>query len=234
MLEVSNLTHSYGAVRVLHGVDLSVGKGEVVALIGANGAGKTTTLRCISGLLQAIAGEVRLGDSIISSLPPHRIARSGVGHVLEGRHLFPHLTVRQNLDMGAWRRSADGALEADLDRIFSLFPRLKERLDQKAGTLSGGEQQMVAMARSLVAKPDILLLDEPSMGLAPRVVDTIFEIIAEVARSGLSILLVEQNASRALALADRAYVMELGRIVMSGDGRELAANEDVRRSYLGE
>ena len=234
MLDVANLAYSYGAVRVLHGIDLAVGKGEVVALIGANGAGKTTTLRCISGLLKPSDGEVSLRGETVSALPPHRIARSGIGHVLEGRHLFAHLTVRQNLDMGGWRRPSGAELDADLDRVFGLFPRLKERLDQKAGTLSGGEQQMVAMARSLVAQPDILLLDEPSMGLAPRVVDTIFEIIADVARTGLSILLVEQNASRALALAERAYVMELGRIVLSGTGEELASNADVRRSYLGE
>ena len=177
---------------------------------------------------------MRLGDRRVSALPPHEIARAGIGHVLEGRHLFAHLTVRQNLDMGGWRRPAGSELDEDLDRVFGLFPRLRERLGQKAGTLSGGEQQMVAMARSLVARPDILLLDEPSMGLAPRVVDTIFEIIADVARTGLSILLVEQNASRALALAERAYVMELGRIVLSGSGRELATNKDVRRSYLGD
>jgi len=233
MLDVQDLIYSYGANQVLHGVSLSVGVGEIVALVGANGAGKTTTLRCISGLLAGAGGTVRLNDLDLSRAPPHKVSRSGIGHVLEGRHLFPHLTVRENLDMGAWKRRDTAAVGADLERVYTLFPRVKERLDQVAGTLSGGEQQMVAMARAIMGKPEVLLLDEPSMGLAPRVTDVIFEIIADVAAAGLPILLVEQNANRALAVADRAYVLELGKIVLAGTGGELAGHPDVRRSYLG-
>jgi len=233
MLDVKDLIYSYGANQVLHGVSLSVGVGEIVALVGANGAGKTTTLRCISGLLAGAGGTVRLNDLDLSRAPPHKVSRSGIGHVLEGRHLFPHLTVRENLDMGAWKRRDTAAVGADLERVYTLFPRVKERLDQVAGTLSGGEQQMVAMARAIMGKPEVLLLDEPSMGLAPRVTDVIFEIIADVAAAGLPILLVEQNANRALAVADRAYVLELGKIVLAGTGGELAGHPDVRRSYLG-
>ena len=233
MLDVKDLIYSYGANQVLHGVSLSVGVGEIVALVGANGAGKTTTLRCISGLLAGAGGTVRLNDLDLSRALPHKVSRSGIGHVLEGRHLFPHLTVRENLDMGAWKRRDTAAVGADLERVYTLFPRVKERLDQVAGTLSGGEQQMVAMARAIMGKPEVLLLDEPSMGLAPRVTDVIFEIIADVAAAGLPILLVEQNANRALAVADRAYVLELGKIVLAGTGGELAGHPDVRRSYLG-
>ena len=233
MLDVKDLIYSYGANQVLHGVSLSVGVGEIVALVGANGAGKTTTLRCISGLLAGAGGTVRLNDLDLSRAPPHKVSRSGIGHVLEGRHLFPHLTVRENLDMGAWKRRDTAAVGTDLERVYTLFPRVKERLDQVAGTLSGGEQQMVAMARAIMGKPEVLLLDEPSMGLAPRVTDVIFEIIADVAAAGLPILLVEQNANRALAVADRAYVLELGKIVLAGTGGELAGHPDVRRSYLG-
>ena len=209
MLDVQDLIYSYGANQVLHGVSLSVGVGEIVALVGANGAGKTTTLRCISGLLAGAGGTVRLNDLDLSRAPPHKVSRSGIGHVLEGRHLFPHLTVRENLDMGAWKRRDTAAVGTDLERVYTLFPRVKERLDQVAGTLSGGEQQMVAMARAIMGKPEVLLLDEPSMGLAPRVTDVIFEIIADVAAAGLPILLVEQNANRALAVADRAGLFPL-------------------------
>lgn len=233
MLSVKNLRFSYGAVETIRGVDLKINAGEVVALIGANGAGKTTTLHCVSGVLRAQQGSIQLEGQELLGLPPHAVARRGIAHVLEGRHLFKHLSVFENLMMGAYHRKDPFEIRKDLEWVYQLFPRLKERLAQVAGTLSGGEQQMVAMARSLMAKPRILLLDEPSMGLAPRVVDTIFDIIADVARTGLPILLVEQNANRALSLADRAYVMELGQVVLSDRGDALMNNDQVRKSYLG-
>ena len=232
MLEVENISYAYGGVPAITDVSLSVGEGEVVALIGANGAGKTTTLRCISGLLPARSGRIVLNGVDITSTASHRVARAGIGHVLEGRHLFAHLTVEENLQMGALRQTK-GDLKAQYARVFDLFPRVKERLHQVAGTLSGGEQQMVAMARALLGRPTILLLDEPSMGLAPTVVDRIFEIIRDVAASGLPILLVEQNANRALNMADRAYVLEVGQVALSGTGSELLGQDEVRRSYLG-
>jgi branched-chain amino acid transport system ATP-binding protein len=233
ILSAKNIHFSYGAVSTLHGVSFDVGAGDVVALIGANGAGKTTTMRCISGILRPTSGEIFFKGEPITQLAAHKIARLGVAHVLEGRHLFRHLTVRENLDMGAYHRTDRNEVIADLDWIYTLFPRIKERVNQTAGTLSGGEQQMVAIARALISKPAILLLDEPSMGLAPRIVDTIFEVIVDVARTGLPIFLVEQNANRSLAIADRAYVLELGRVVLAGTGPELIDNERVRHSYLG-
>jgi len=233
ILSAKNIHFSYGAVSTLHGVSFDVGAGDVVALIGANGAGKTTTMRCISGILRPTSGEIFFKGEPITQLAAHKIARLGIAHVLEGRHLFRHLTVRENLDMGAYHRTDRNAVVADLDWIYTLFPRIKERVNQTAGTLSGGEQQMVAIARALISKPAILLLDEPSMGLAPRIVDTIFEVIVDVARTGLPIFLVEQNANRSLAIADRAYVLELGRVVLAGTGSELIDNERVRHSYLG-
>jgi branched-chain amino acid transport system ATP-binding protein len=233
MLSVKNLRFAYGVVETIRGIALEIKTGEVVALIGANGAGKTTTLRCISGVLRPQGGSIQFEGQEILGVPPHAIARRGIGHVLEGRHLFKHLSVFENLMMGAYQRKEAAEIRNDLERVYQLFPRVKERLAQMAGTLSGGEQQMVAMARSLMARPRILLLDEPSMGLAPRVVDTIFEIIADIALTGLPILLVEQNANRALALAKRAYVLELGEVVLSGSGEALINNDQVRRSYLG-
>jgi branched-chain amino acid transport system ATP-binding protein len=233
MLSVKNLRFAYGVVETIRGIALEIKTGEVVALIGANGAGKTTTLRCISGVLRPQGGSIQFEGQEILGVPPHAIARRGIGHVLEGRHLFKHLSVFENLMMGAYQRKEAAEIRNDLERVYQLFPRVKERLAQMAGTLSGGEQQMVAMARSLMARPRILLLDEPSMGLAPRVVDTIFEIIADIALTGLPILLVEQNANRALALAKRAYVLELGEVVLSGSGEGLINNDQVRRSYLG-
>jgi branched-chain amino acid transport system ATP-binding protein len=233
MLTVRNLRFAYGVVETIRGIALEINTGEVVALIGANGAGKTTTLRCISGVLRPQSGSIQLEGQELLGVPPHAIARRGIAHVLEGRHLFKHLSVFENLMMGAYQRKEAAEIRNDLDRVYQLFPRVKERLTQMAGTLSGGEQQMVAMARSLMARPRILLLDEPSMGLAPRVVDTIFEIIADIAQTGLPILLVEQNANRALALARRAYVLELGEVALSGSGEALMNNDQVRRSYLG-
>jgi branched-chain amino acid transport system ATP-binding protein len=233
MLTVKNLRFAYGVVETIRGIALEINTGEVVALIGANGAGKTTTLRCISGVLRPQSGSIQLEGQELLGVPPHAIARRGIAHVLEGRHLFKHLSVFENLMMGAYQRKEAAEIRNDLDRVYQLFPRVKERLTQMAGTLSGGEQQMVAMARSLMARPRILLLDEPSMGLAPRVVDTIFETIADIAQTGLPILLVEQNANRALALARRAYVLELGEVALSGSGEALMNNDQVRRSYLG-
>jgi branched-chain amino acid transport system ATP-binding protein len=233
MLSVKNLRFAYGAVETIRGVGLEINTGEVVALIGANGAGKTTTLRCISGVLRPQGGSIQFEGKEILGVAPHAIARRGIAHVLEGRHLFKHLSVFENLMMGAYQRKQSAEIGTDLEWVYQLFPRVKERLTQMAGTLSGGEQQMVAMARSLMARPRILLMDEPSMGLAPRVVDTIFEIIADIARTGLPILLVEQNANRALALAKRAYVLELGEVAVSGSGEALMNNDQVRRSYLG-
>jgi branched-chain amino acid transport system ATP-binding protein len=233
MLAVKNLRFAYGVVETIRGIALEINTGEVVALIGANGAGKTTTLRCISGVLRPQGGSIQLEGQELLGVAPHAIARRGIAHVLEGRHLFKHLSVFENLMMGAYQRNVSAEIRSDLDRVYQLFPRVKERLTQMAGTLSGGEQQMVAMARSLMARPRILLLDEPSMGLAPRVVDTIFEIIADIAQTGLPILLVEQNANRALALAKRAYVLELGEVALSGSGQALMNNDQVKRSYLG-
>lgn len=233
MLEVENISYAYSGVTAISDVSLSVKQGEVVALIGANGAGKTTTLRCISGLLPARKGRILLKGKDITATPSHRVARAGIGHVLEGRHLFPHLTVKENLEMGVRVKPSGTKAKEQYEWVYSLFPRVQERLKQTAGTLSGGEQQMVAMARALLADPEILLLDEPSMGLAPTVVDRIFEIIRDVAASGLPILLVEQNANRALEMADRAYVLEVGQLALSGTGGELRNNDDVRKSYLG-
>ncbi|MCJ7872754.1 ABC transporter ATP-binding protein [Marinovum sp. 2_MG-2023] len=233
MLSVKGLKFRYGNVETLHGIDLEVNAGEVVALIGANGAGKTTTLRCVSGILKPYAGSITLNGADLTTMPPHQIARNGIGHVLEGRHLFKGLTVRENLLMGSYGRQDSDGISEDLETVYALFPRVKERLGQVSGTLSGGEQQMVAMARSLMAKPKILLLDEPSMGLAPKVIDTIFEIIHNVADTGLPILLVEQNAKRALNMSKRAYVLEIGNVVLSGSGEDLSKDEAVQRSYLG-
>jgi branched-chain amino acid transport system ATP-binding protein len=233
LLEITGLQCAYGGVLALRHVDLDVEEGEVVALVGANGAGKTTTLRCISGLVPPTGGEIRFAGESLRGCPPHAVARRGVGHVLEGRHLFPHLTVLENLQVGAHRRRDRADIARDLAEVHELFPRLAERSSQQAGTLSGGEQQMLAIARSLMARPRLLLMDEPSVGLAPILVRQMFEAIAEIARRGTTILLVEQNAQRALELADRGCVLELGEIVARDRADALLRDERVRHSYLG-
>jgi len=233
MLEVRDLCVSYGGMPALKGVSLTVAAGEIVALLGNNGAGKTTTLKTVSGLLVPRAGEVLLDGEPLRGTPPHLIVRKGIAHVPEGRHVFNRLTVRENLEMGAYTRS-DPRVEADLDRVLALFPRLRERRRQTAGTLSGGEQQMLAIGRALMASPRLLLLDEPSMGLAPLLVEQIFETVQSINRQGTTILLVEQNAALALEVAKRAYVLETGTIVLAGTAADLVRNEDVRRAYLGE
>ncbi|QOI99081.1 MAG: ABC transporter ATP-binding protein [Phycisphaeraceae bacterium] len=231
VLEVRDLVVNYGAVRALHGVSLSVARGEIVTLIGCNGAGKSTTLRTISGLLRPVSGSVRFEGEPLAKVPAHEIVRRGVVQCPEGRGVFANLTVDENLELGAYTRNDDHA--ADRERALTLFPRLRERLRQNAGTLSGGEQQMLAMARALLARPKLLLLDEPSLGLAPQIVQTIFSIIREINASGTTILLVEQNAHMALTVAHRAYVLEVGRIAMEGPAATLAASDEVRKAYLG-
>ncbi|HUT31722.1 MAG TPA: ABC transporter ATP-binding protein [Sedimentisphaerales bacterium] len=234
MLELIDLNYCYGRARAVSGINLRVDEGEIVALIGANGAGKTTTLRCISGILPASSGKILFCGEDISREPPHRIAGRGVGQVLEGRGVFGHLTVAENLLIGAYLRDDRSEIESDIERMFELFPRLKERSGQKAGTLSGGEQQMLVIARSLVAGPKLLLMDEPSLGLAPIFVESIFEVIARIAAEGTTILLVEQNAQLALEICNRGYVMELGRILMSESADKLLNNDMVKESYLGQ
>lgn len=233
LLEVDGLVAGYGAIVAVKGISLVVDEGEIVTLIGSNGAGKSTTLRAISGLIRPREGDIRFAGRSIVGLKPHEIVGLGIAHVPEGRGIFGSLTVRENLLLGAHRRR-DAGVRDDLERVFGLFPRLRERLRQVAGTLSGGEQQMLAIGRALMARPRLLLLDEPSMGLAPVLVEAIFQTIVEIRQSGTPILLVEQNAAAALDIADRAYVLESGTIAISGTGRELARNDDVRRAYLGE
>jgi branched-chain amino acid transport system ATP-binding protein len=232
MLEVKGVATFYGAIQALHGVDLEVGKGEVVTLIGANGAGKSTLLMTICGSPRARAGSIKLDGEEISGLPTHEIVRRGVAQVPEGRRIFPRMTVYENLQMGAIL--ADPALfHGDIERVFAMFPRLAERREQRGGTLSGGEQQMLAIGRALMSRPRLLLLDEPSLGLAPLIVRQIFDAIARIAREeGVTIFLVEQNAFHALRLADRGYVLVNGRVRLSGTGRELLANQEVRAAYL--
>ena len=233
MLRLDGLQVFYGEIHALRGVSLEVQRGEIVALLGNNGAGKTTTLKTISGLLVPRQGSIQLEDRVLVGTPPHDIVGLGIGHVPEGRRIFNRLTVRENLLMGAFLRS-DGGIAGDLERMFTLFPRLRERIAQVAGTLSGGEQQMLAIGRALMAHPRLLLLDEPSMGLAPVVVEQIFETIGEVNRQGTTILLVEQNASMALSVAHRGYVLETGAVVLAGSAAALSENAEVRRAYLGE
>jgi branched-chain amino acid transport system ATP-binding protein len=233
MLEVRDLEVRYGAIHALHGVTLSVETGEIVTLIGANGAGKSTTLRAISGLIRPSGGSVQFEGRPLARCAPHEIVRLGIAHAPEGRGIFANLTVDENLDMGAYARKDRAGVAQDRQRALALFPRLAERIRQNAGTLSGGEQQMLAIARALLARPRLLLLDEPSLGLAPQVVQTIFRIIREINESGTTILLVEQNAHMALQVAARAYVLEVGRIAMSGPAAVLAASDEVRKAYLG-
>ena len=233
MLEVKNLHVSYGEIRALKGVTFQVNEGEVVALLGNNGAGKTTTLRAISGLLAPREGDVVFEGGSLVGVASHAIVRRGVTHVPEGRRIFNRLSVLENLEMGAFTR-ADSEVRADIERVFTIFTRLFERRTQVAGTLSGGEQQMLAIGRALMAKPRLLLLDEPSMGLAPVLVEQIFETVQTINRQGVTILLVEQNAAMALSIAGRGYVLETGGIVLEGRARDLADNPEVRRAYLGE
>lgn len=232
VLQVSDLRVAYGAIEAVHGISLEVREGEIVALLGANGAGKTSTLLAISGVVRPTSGEVRFQDRDLVSLPGHRIAALGVAHVPEGRRLFPRMTVRENIFMGTYAEKRDPS-RPDLESVFELFPTLRDRLAQPAATLSGGEQQMVAIARALVSRPKLLLLDEPSMGLAPRLVKQIFDLLRTINENGLPILLVEQNARMALQLASRAYVLETGTIVLHGAASELAAEPRVQAAYLG-
>jgi branched-chain amino acid transport system ATP-binding protein len=233
VLRIEALDVAYGEIPALRGVALQVGRGEIVTILGNNGAGKTTALKTISGLLQPTAGMITLEDEPLVGVPAHTIVARGVAHVPEGRRIFNRLTVRENLTMGAYLRS-DAGIAADLDRVFALFPRLAERVTQVAGTLSGGEQQMLAIGRALMANPRVLLLDEPSMGLAPVLVEQIFDTISDINRQGMTILLVEQNAAMALSIAHRGYVLETGSIALEGTAAQLSDNADVRRAYLGE
>ena len=232
MLRVSNLNVYYGPIHAVKDVSFEVNEGEIVTLIGANGAGKSTTLKTISGLMRANTGSVDFMGKTIQTVAPHKIVQLGLAHVPEGRRIFTSMTVEENLDMGAFT-APSANLEEDKKKVFEQFPRLLERRRQVAGTLSGGEQQMLAMGRALMSRPKLLMLDEPSMGLAPILVEQVFEIIKELHKAGTTILLVEQNAEMALSIADRAYVLETGRITLSGTGRELAASEMVRKAYLG-
>ena len=234
MLSVKNINVFYGSIHAIKDVSFHVNEGEIVTLIGANGAGKTTTMHAISGLLKLRSGEIDYCGQTISKMEPHKIIRLGLAQVPEGRRVFSGLTVQQNLQMGAYtRRDGKEAIQNDYDMVFDLLPRLKERRNQPAGTLSGGEQQMLAMGRALMCKPKMLLLDEPSMGLSPLLVKEIFKIIRQVNRNGVTVLLVEQNAKMALEIANRAYVLETGKIKMEGEAHELANNIEVRKAYLG-
>ena len=233
LLSVENLNAYYGAIHALQGISFHVDEGEIVTLIGANGAGKSTTLRTISGLLHPRTGAIRFKGEDITTTPAERIVELGISQVPEGRKIFAPLTVRENLMMGAYTRKDQQAIQKSLERVFASFPRLKERINQLGGTLSGGEQQMLATARGLMSGPTLLLMDEPSMGLSPILVEEIFKIIREINQQGTSILLVEQNALMALSVSSRAYVLETGRIVLSGSAREIAENPQVKEAYLG-
>ncbi len=233
MLKVSGLNVYYGAIHAIHDVSLEVREGEVVSLIGANGAGKTTILHTITGLKKAASGQIVLGDTELTSVEPHKIVTMGMAHVPEGRRIFASMSVEENLEMGAYFRKDKDQIQQDMEDVFRRFPRLKERRRQLAGTLSGGEQQMLAMGRALMSRPRILLLDEPSMGLSPLLVKEIFKIIQELNQSGMTVLLVEQNAKMALSIAHRAYVLETGNVVMEGSAKDLMDNDQVRKAYLG-
>jgi len=234
LLQLDGLDVHYGAIHALRGVSFQVRKGDIVTLIGANGAGKTTTLRAVSGLLKPTGGKITYAGASTAGVKPHKLVEGGLCHAPEGRGIFPNLTLRENLLLGAFlRRDADGVAK-DMERGFGLFPVLRERETQMAGTLSGGEQQMLSIARALMAKPKLLLLDEPSLGLAPQVTETIFRIIEEINRAGVTILLVEQNAHLALGIANQGYVLETGTVVQSGTGQELLRSPEVRKAYLGE
>jgi len=232
LLEIAEIRTHYGAIEALRGISLSVGEGEVVTMIGSNGAGKSTTLRSISGLTPATSGTIRFAGTDITRVPAHEIVSHGIALSPEGRHCFARMTVRENLDLGAFRRRGQEVTE-DLERVYTLFPRLQERERQKAGTMSGGEQQMLAIGRALMARPRLLMLDEPSMGLAPILVQRIYETISEINRQGVAILLVEQNANYALDVSKRGYVLETGRIALSGESEQLRGDPEVQRAYLG-
>jgi branched-chain amino acid transport system ATP-binding protein len=233
MLKVDNLVVHYGAIKALSGISFEVNEGEIITLIGSNGAGKTTTLHSISNIIKKTSGSVSFNGADITNVAPDKIVKTGLVQVPEGRRIFANLTVRENLDMGAYVRKDKAAIPGDLDKVYELFPRLKERIRQVAGTLSGGEQQMLAIGRALMSSPKLLLLDEPSMGLAPILVDEIFHIIKTINEAGTTILLVEQNAFKALGLATRAYILETGKIVKEGTGAELLKDNAVRSAYLG-
>lgn len=233
MLEVKNLSVSYGAIEAVKDISFTVNVGEIVSLIGANGAGKTTTLHTITGLVPAKSGSVMYNGVDLLKTHNNKIVTLGMAHIPEGRHVFTRMSVEENLEMGAFSLKDQSDLKKDLDMVYGLFPRLKERRNQKAGTLSGGEQQMLAMGRALMSHPKTILMDEPSMGLSPKLVKEIFSIIRKLHEQGITILLVEQNAKMALSIADRAYVLETGRITMEGDAKELLNNEQVRKAYLG-
>ncbi len=232
MLKVEDINVYYGAIHAIHDVSFDVNEGEIVTLIGANGAGKSTILKTVSGLLRSRTGSITFDGHKISNMPPHKLVSLGLAHVPEGRRIFQHMTVLENLELGAYTKPASG-VDADLEKVFEQFPRLKERRRQIAGTLSGGEQQMLAMGRALMSHPKLLMLDEPSMGLAPILVEQIFDIIKMLHKGGTTILLVEQNAQMALSIADRAYVLETGEIMLSGIGEELKKSDKVRKAYLG-
>jgi branched-chain amino acid transport system ATP-binding protein len=234
ILKLDDIHTYYGTIHALKGISLEVYEGEIVTLIGANGAGKSTTLRSINGLNHPREGTITFQGKNITDTAPHQIVRMGISQSPEGRHVFPRMTVLENLEMGAYQREDRSAISEDLDRVYTLFPRLKERVTQKAGTMSGGEQQMLAMGRALMARPKLLLLDEPSMGLAPIFVEKIFEIIREINQQGTPILLVEQNALMALDTANRGYVLETGHVALADDAKALRDNEQVRKTYLGE
>ena len=234
MLEIKDLEVFYGMIQAIKGVSFDVNEGEVIALIGANGAGKTTILHTITGLLEAKRGTVTFDGKDITKIPAHRIVSMGMAHVPEGRRVFANLTVYQNLKMGAYTRKDKNEIEETLESVYKRFPRLKERHNQLSGTLSGGEQQMLAMGRALMSHPRILLMDEPSMGLSPIFVNEIFEIIKEVSAGGTTVLLVEQNAKKALSISDRGYVLETGKIVLEGESEELLNNDSIKKAYLGE
>jgi branched-chain amino acid transport system ATP-binding protein len=233
VLQVENLNVYYGAIHALQGISFNVNEGEIVTLIGANGAGKSTTLRTISGLLRSRTGSISFKGQEISTMAAEKVVQAGISHVPEGRKIFAPLSVRENLTMGAYTRSDQAEIAETLERVYRSFPRLKERASQYGGTLSGGEQQMLATGRGLMSRPTLLLLDEPSMGLSPILVEEIFRIIVEINKQGTSILLVEQNAQMALSIANRAYVLETGRIVLSGSAKEIADNSQVKAAYLG-
>lgn len=233
MLKVNDLNVYYGVIHAIKGISFEVNKGEIVTLIGANGAGKTTILQTLSGMIKPKSGEIIYNDTNIKTIDSHKIVGSGLAHVPEGRRVFPEMTVKENLEIGAFSRNSKSEIEESFENVYKKFPRLYERRKQSAGTLSGGEQQMLAIGRALMCKPDILLMDEPSMGLAPILVQEIFDIIKEINDLGTTVLLVEQNANKALSIADRAYVLETGKIILEGNAKELLGNEDVKKAYLG-
>lgn len=233
-LEVNDLSVYYGMIQALKGISFKVEKGEIVALIGANGAGKTTTLHTLSGLISAKEGRIIYKDKDISKIPPHKLVSVGMAHIPEGRRIFSEMSVLENLKMGAYTRKDREEIEDSIEKIYKRFPRLEERKNQLAGTMSGGEQQMLAMGRALMSKPEIVLMDEPSMGLSPIFVNEIFDIIKQMRREGVTVLLVEQNAKKALSVSDRAYVLENGKIVMQGRASEIMDDESIKKAYLGE